>query len=506
MANRSLCENHGLWGSVGLGLADAEGALRLDLIDLENPSQEVVASDVRQSMHATEATGDDDGAALELLLTESPHVHTHTCFGRYGHCSRSPCHSLSLEYAREFGAQTAQRHLQAGTLLRIAMLVAGRPSAEEAAMYFLGVSCKKPLVQVLARAIPSTRQNGSYGLIPPQSSASAGSIPSTPEFATAHQVFHNLLQKHTCCGGEAAEVQFEVEIFAHVFPHHFSSVQKLEVSVLHVVSKFQICAGHAAAPKPARRPVELPFGLKPDKRQRKPQKRKKKQTPKRPAKKPKVLSQSQSQSCPDPDSDNDSDSTSPASSSSSGSSSTEVQCLDGDNDVDIDIDIEGSDEILMPPTEIARNEQESTKEECNAFLISQSKKLMAAERLSAPGTGSEPSKTQHGSFFVKEIGFEEGSIAPGGRAICYHCNKKIDKGTVRFAYFYSTKKPSRYIHQNCVIEFALADLTGARKQQTLHGMANILSAGDQSASSSSLPTPRDVKVAAERILVELVQQ
>ena len=89
-----------------------------------------------------------------------------------------------------------------------------------------------------------------------------------------------------------------------------------------------------------------------------------------------------------------------------------------------------------------------------------------------------------GSHFVKQVSFDEGSIARTGRSHCYHSNGSIGQGTVRFSYFWSERRPSRYMHESGVIPFVQAN--PERRGQAIEAMTRIALA------------PSAVKAAAER--------
>ena len=85
-----------------------------------------------------------------------------------------------------------------------------------------------------------------------------------------------------------------------------------------------------------------------------------------------------------------------------------------------------------------------------------------------------------GSYFVREIGFDEGSVAPTSRSVCYHCGQKIAKGSSRFSYFWNERRPSRYMHATCVVHFLDADpdAADARKSQAVAAMSRIAQSAD----------------------------
>ena len=107
------------------------------------------------------------------------------------------------------------------------------------------------------------------------------------------------------------------------------------------------------------------------------------------------------------------------------------------------------------------------------------------------------------SYFVKTIGFSEGSIAPTSRSVCYHCENKIKKDSPRFAYFWNVRRPSRYLHAACVVHFVNDD-RDARRQQAIDAMTKVRDSVQNRSSGSSDTSAVHVKQAAEDILSQLM--
>ena len=412
----------------------------------EFPIKDIQAA-LSESVHAPEWEED------VRRLSQLPCVQTCTCFSRFGHCVRAPFHEQAKACARQFAQQTSDRSLAAGTLAKITPLT---PAGFHltGAMYFLGAFCKKPLGQVLAQAIETNRHI--FCLVPNGSEI--------PEFVTSHQLFQSLLEMHSTCDGGLELTDFQVDILSSSFPHHWHSVQHLEVRALHVTATFVVSGApqtQTGSGQKKEAPISLPFGLQPPKRGkpcqagqgRRQQKRPRKGQEKGPAK---ARSRSSSvQSCHS-SSSLDLRSTKSSSSSDAGDSDSDLNALQSaDEEV----------EVMAAPTATAVLEQQVVEKEFELFLETQQQKAAAAESFATRGEAPK------GSFFVKAVGFDAASIAPSNRAICYHCNQKINKGTIRFSYFYNTKKPSRSIHEACIIPFVQADTTGARMEQGVKRLA-----------------------------------
>lgn len=149
-------------------------------------------------------------------------------------------------------------------------------------------------------------------------------------------------------------------------------------------------------------------------------------------------------------------------------------------------------EILMPPKATARAEEEVAQKEFQIYKKDVQKKQELAEQHACGA-----------SYFVKTIGFSEGSIAPTSRSVCYHCENKIKKDSPRFAYFWNVRRPSRYLHAACVVHFVNDD-RDARRQQAIDAMTKVRDSVQNRSSGSSDASAVHVKQAAEDILSQLM--
>lgn len=515
LVNNDCAANHKIWNSYGLKLADCDGAVKRCFIDLETPNT-TVESDLGKTFHAPETLED----AKRLLNLENI-ISANTCASRNGTCSSARFAALVKKCVTDFAKHTSDNHLQAGTLVKI--VPSGLPDLNPIAhAYFLGSCCKKPLAQVLMKADASADDDKLYRLFPESEQFMSG-------FSTTHQVFQMLLLEH-CQNHEPAEVEqvdFLVEVFACGFPNHFSNVQKLEVYVLGTATNFKICCGKRARdPRPQARPVKLPFGLqlaKPSKRKKthgsRIAQKKKKSEPasnetsdgidgtdgaldessadsEQDQDDPEDPSEGASKTNSGSDSDNGSSHASTLSSSedSSSSSTSSSSSMSGTRDVG-GLGDWALSETLMPPTTVALAEEKIVEEENQAFQEAQAAQVKAAA-VPQGEPAPKPKPKPRGTYFVTSVRFDGGSIAPSSRSVCYHCNGKIEQDSVRFAYFYNPRKPSRYIHQRCVVPFVMADLTGACKDQAVHGMMDIISEVPEVASP--------VKLAAQQVLAQIL--
>eukprot|EP00438_Fugacium_kawagutii_P014631 Skav204500 [mRNA] locus=scaffold527:29851:31497:+ [translate_table: standard] len=515
LVNNVCAENHKIWNSYGLKLADCDGAVKKCFIDLDTPKA-FVKSDLGKIFHAPENLED-----AKQLMNLSSMSTANTCVSRNGICSSGPFAALAAKCATCFARDTSKFNLQAGTLVKI--MPAGLPGLNPvASVYFLGACCKKPVTQVLVKAIENPDDNKLYGLLPESERFTLG-------FATTHQVFQTLLLQYCqdCEPAQVEQVDFLVEAFTCSFPDHFSNVQKLEVHAFHTATtRFKICCGKRSTHRqPKACSAKLPFGLqhasKPFKRKKthggRTDQKKKKTEPKPPSNENSDSADcALDESCSDSEQEEDdpqdrsegtskkdsgSDSDSAASHASSLSESSSSSDTSGSSDAGGPGDLALS-ETLMPPTAVALAEENVVEEEKKkAFLDAQASQVEASavsEAEPVPVPTPKPKPMPRGTYFATSVRFDGGSIAPSSRSVCFHCNGKIEQHSVRFTYFYNPRKPSRYIHQRCVAPFAMADLTGACKDQAVRGMMDIIANNPDSDGVSP------VKLAAEQVLAQIL--
>jgi hypothetical protein len=69
--------------------------------------------------------------------------------------------------------------------------------------------------------------------------------------------------------------------------------------------------------------------------------------------------------------------------------------------------------------------------------------------------GESPAQVTAKTFFNTHVGILDLSFAParGKSARCFHCNLIIERGASRFSYSYDVKRPWKYIHGNCAVSF-----------------------------------------------------
>ncbi|CAE7840035.1 unnamed protein product [Symbiodinium sp. CCMP2592] len=401
---------HGFWQSYGLGLQDKDGAIARNRIEFDT-TQETVDAAVHAGLHANleaEPEPEDTGPA-EL-----------GCKKLYGYCAtKEPFHERALTLARAFAKFTTDRCLSSGTLvkLRPVLPTTRQGSAVESEeslerFFFLGVHCRRPLLQVFVTAWPSAPQpevSGhpkKFSLIRPR----VGALPdealhALPSFATCYEVFRLLAAQ---CNGKLDTVS--VDIFDYVFENGLWDIERLEVTVVSSSGALDLPISVKA---PAKQKVELPFGLKPAVKKRK--------SRQRPSAKPKSRSKAKAKATGRGGRSRgrhpSTSSSSSSSSDGSDASSSDSSSSDSSDDDDSDDEKEGSefandaaDTSVAMPNAAAAHEAVSLQEAATEFRAFEQRRAELAEGYRTGG--------RTGSYFVREIGFDEGSVAP---TYCQEC-------------------------------------------------------------------------------------
>ena len=428
-----------------MGLADMHGALARNLIDL-NTAQGTVDEELRQFMHLRL---DEGGHADQADDEQDSQLFHLPCVQLYGYCKQDIWHSIADCLANHLKQETLAHKLPTGTLVVLQpVLSVPEGPVPEPSHYFLGVMCQKPFQHVLVKAWPQPTCPGSFAICGPDSAL--------PLCAMSHQVFRDMVQS---CNGNLTKV--EARVLSYRFDNGLWSAERLQVTSLEVSHGFELLtsAPRASVPKP---PVVLPFGLKPV---RKPRKKRDRRGRGHGRGKGRGKQGERAQS-----------------SASSSDSAEERGDADGsDTELALDGGVQSAESVALPCAEAAL-EARSIAELAGEFqdMLDQRASMAAAHRQG------------RGSYFVLEVGFATGSIAPTARSECYHCHDKIAKGSPRFAYFWNERRPSRYMHDFCALHFVQED-PQARKAQAVRAMKAI-------AETAHEP---QVKSAAEHMLAQL---
>ena len=461
LLNNAKQGEHSAWAEHGLGLQDMHGALARDHIDLE-VSQNQVDREVNSFVHSRlpeaedeEETGDShqDGAAC-----------THTCQCRYGFCKQDAWFAKADQLAFELKQLTLGLKLAAGTLVLLQPVVAGGAGVPPVAAYFLGVLCQKPLVHILVAA---WEREGKHSVV-----AQGRAL---PDCATSHKVFRDMLQS---CGRHLLRV--EVKVMNYTFEHGLWSIERLEVAAREVSHTCSFVIDKPPTSS-AKKRLELPFGLKPKPRKRRQAVNRRGRGGQRGRQRGRgrgARHAKQPHSGGNEPDGLDSVQSTDASDSSDGSDP------EGDLDLDGGLEAEPAESLAMPTVQ-AEQEARSLAQVAGEFVEYQDQRATLAAAHRAGGL----QRARGSSYFVLQIGFVDGSVAPTGRSECYHCKQKIAKGSVRFSYFWSETKPSRYIHDFCALPF-VQEQPQARKAQAVRAIQAIVDSTETA----------DVRSAAEELL------
>lgn len=294
------------------------------------------------------------------------------------------------------------------------------------------------------------------------------------KFQTSHQLLFSLLEDHSAALTDDVTISVAVwHCNAYLASHDDRPGSHALKSDAHELRcTFEISTRHKAKKKQV--VVKLPFGME----QRMKDQRKKNKTrkigtlkTKRPGSKTKTKRSLESNS----------------DSFSSSSSHEENDLLDLKKTVDQEAD----EESVIPMSSVVEQEQISAQKVALEVEETDEQRNGVAKTLHA----NIASGKYQSSFFAKECGLDQGSLATSGRAICLKCKTKIAKDTVRFSWFHSKIKPPGWVHCHCLYHFVKE--TGL-EQRALQQLDSIIKEGRK--------TPHvfnPVVVEAEKILKAL---
>eukprot|EP00438_Fugacium_kawagutii_P012659 Skav215614 [mRNA] locus=scaffold666:585055:598249:- [translate_table: standard] len=469
--NKRDFESHTAWKAFGLGLQDSGGALRKDLILVDEP-QEHIDSCLNNAIHKPSrpaSVGD---------WAQQPDIHRQTCMSKFGCCRLSAHLDLAIKFAREFARSVSQRNIPSGGLIRLTWaLSAGSAAASSEKIFFNGMLCKKPLEHVVVQACQPR-----VGFYQVALSAQGPLSLEVPLFMTTHQLFQQVLAD---LDGQVDK--FHVEILSYDVGAILGTFQQLEVHVTEVQQRFDLLSKPPRKTPATKSSIALPFGAKIVK----PKRKKKSAPPTQPKqaagqKQMKIpdcfaedipvvdVGSSLSSSASGSISDSSSDDTSTSSSSSSSSSSSVASSASNDSDSDQDPVLQGFSNVeapiqagveqLAPATHEAAAEAVIVTEVVDDLQAEHSQKARLSEQVQVKST-----------FFSVVVGFvQEISVAPTSRSICYQCSRKIEKGHFRLTYHFHVQRPSRYMHLSCVLPFVESN-EAARKDQAIETLTALKS-------------------------------
>lgn len=74
----------------------------------------------------------------------------------------------------------------------------------------------------------------------------------------------------------------------------------------------------------------------------------------------------------------------------------------------------------------------------------------------APGRNQALPQKDVKTFFCQKIGLDDVGLAVSNRSKCYHCSQKIPKDNIRFSWYFSTLRPSNWVHSACLLPLVTA--------------------------------------------------
>ena len=305
----------------------------------------------------------------------------------------------------------------------------------------LGVVLKKPVTHTLMSVSLDDQQ------------LSLPNCEGNLEFQSSHQLLFSLLKDHATTLKDDVAISVAVwHCNAYLASHDDrpgSHVLKSDAHELHCT--FEISTRRKAKKKQV--VVKLPFGME----QRMKDQRKKNKTRKIgkiKAKKTRSTTKSKGSLASNSD-------------SSSSSSFHEENDL---SDSEKDVDQEEDEESVVPMSSVVEQEQRTAQKVALEVEETDEQRSGVAKTLCAHIAAGK----YQSSFFAKECGLDQGSIATSGRAVCLKCKTTIAKDAVRFSWFHSKIKPPGWVHCHCLYQFVKE--TGL-EQRALQQLERIIKEG-----------------------------
>jgi hypothetical protein len=405
--NQDIMEKHASWNA-GLGLCDHRGALKASLLDTS------LSDDfVKQQLGKTFHKNDDAPRSEDESGEDEPHQAV--CHAVHNQCCKNATVHQVAHYVKGLAHFQKRYNLFAGALLRFRFV-----DSLTSELCFLGAVVTKPYFHIFIRA---ESLGGNIA------SLSMTAEKNAPIILSSHALFQKMLANHMCEDIVVEELTYSMNLDA--------GMVLLKVFTTGLAHQGLIGPSHDLQ-KPRQPQAILPFGLTLPKR---PRRAKAKAKPKALAVGQPHLVAAQTASA-DPNTNSDSGSTTSSSSSTSSS------------DSDAGPEEQGIATTIEPTTVDAVHEADAVE----GLTAEREEEDIAAQHLGP----LPPPKT----FFSAEIGFSEADLSPmrpGRLASCYCCSQPVQKGTIRFAYHFHPKRPSRWFHAECVLRFVASDVT--RKEQ-----------------------------------------
>lgn len=310
-------------------------------------------------------------------------------------------------------------------------------------IFFLGICLKRPTLHVLIHA--TIDSNGLCTF----KTGQAGQL----DISTSCQWFCKILKRKP----ETEKIQVEVLEYSALLS---SQNQRMEVHANSCAAKTFTIDLHTPY-KPRKPRSKLPFGLtlpkkaqnkssaaakqRAQKKKRKGGKRGRPKQNARPKKKFALARDENRLSESTPSESSDSDST------SSRSSAKQKDPLRQQDAEAVEVSL---DTISKTASTEERTAQDLVREHEKHVQGLMDSDGLAETNKANPAESSAQKSKPLSSFFAKEIGVDQISIAVTGRSKCFHCKGTIAKDDVRYSYYHSTKRPSVWVHDKCLAPLA----------------------------------------------------
>lgn len=359
-----------------------------------------------------------------------------------GLCRAVSTTQSAIKYVRLFNRMIADHDLKVGDLVIFT-------SSADSTIALLGVRLQRPTIHTLVKMHFNPGDDEELLFIDKTKTYPV-------QLLTSHQLFHLMAP----ADGEV----LQVEVWSYTLGCNTEDNRDTNCNVqLHMANKIKEFTLDPAMRTSTRNPrIKLPFGLKMPK---KPRKQKVSKPPKKPreTKSKQTLGQRNDQDSDQGHSHDDED--------SAPSSCSEGEVVE--NQVE-DVDLAGFGSALAEEKEATKliDQQEFFHNELGSNLSSSSTASAvpvpagavpvpaSAGPVPTSAVGQVRTTPRESSFFSKTIGLADAGIAISNRSNCYYCKGKIQQGAIRFSWHHSTKRPSVWVHNEC--------LRGLTDQENLH--------------------------------------
>lgn len=400
------------------------GALEQSKIKVDLPDDEIhsfLQSCIHQSPPCTEVVEDADTGLPDQCLQEC--------------CGSSPVAKALRNLVVNLSDALAERKLRAGTLLTF-----NAEFSHTSVCCFLGVTLQRPIMQTLMHV--NLASDGSAEFVYEDGISTAA----TPKITTSAQTFMAFITEYQNSPDgpgdpECSGLVLKLDIWHHsvkwVHGHRLVAV------VDNLVGSLPLKAAERTSRNVPRAAAKLPLGLKPPRKKRtQAQKRKPKQ------KQDHSEKGSARKQLEDPGGGHGHDSDM-SEKEDGGSSASE-----GEGQLDMNKESEPVD----PVSETARLEEKEEKRLKEDIDRSNQLKAAVSEQYHS---GKLPTGK---TFFSRELGVDGVGPAASSRSVCLFCKLKINKGDIRYSWYYSCLRPHGWVHSHCLYQMAT---TSGLKEQTV---------------------------------------